>query len=74
MEIEKQQSAGSRMPLTGMELEMQACALTRDQTGDIMVLGMILNQLSNIGQGLNLFFKWKYKRYIKLLKTSSEPL
>lgn len=41
---------------TRMESETWICALTRNRIGDLLVHGMMLNQLSQASQGYSSFF------------------
>ena len=52
---EKCCSVASHMhPQLGTRTPAQACALTRNWTGDLLLCGMTLNQLSHAGQGTNI--------------------
>ena len=42
----------------------QACALTQNQTSDILLCGMMLNQLSHTGQGSKTFVPFKNKTFL----------
>ena len=53
-------SCFSQVPLAGTEPATQACALTRNWTGNLLVCGTVPNQLSHTGQGSHNFLKLFY--------------
>ena len=68
---EKHLLAVSRMPPTGNWPKSQMCALTRNQTGDLLVCGMMPNPLSHTSQSCIPFsyssFMFPYRCHLGLL-------